>query len=52
MLVRTIETISKLFGIVAALMILAAVLITCQMIWVRFVLDASTIWQTEAVTYL
>jgi TRAP-type C4-dicarboxylate transport system permease small subunit len=28
------------------------VAITCQMIWMRFVLNASTIWQTEAVTYL
>jgi TRAP-type C4-dicarboxylate transport system permease small subunit len=27
------------------------VLITCQMIFVRFVLNQSTIWQTEAVVY-
>ena len=39
-------------GIVAALMTLAAVLITCQLIFMRFVLNVSTIWQTEAVTYL
>ncbi len=49
---RAIETISTVFGIVAALMILVSVIITCQMIWVRFVLGESTIWQTEAVTYL
>ena len=33
-------------------MIVAAVAITCQMIIVRFVLNQSTIWQTEAVIYL
>ncbi len=33
-------------------MIMAAVGITCQMIFVRFVLNQSTIWQTEAVIYL
>ncbi len=33
-------------------MIVAAVGITCQMIFVRFVLNGSTIWQTEAVIYL
>ncbi len=33
-------------------MILVSVVITCQMIWMRFVLNESTIWQTEAVTYL
>lgn len=33
-------------------MIVAAVVITCQMIFVRFVLNGSTVWQTEAVIYL
>lgn len=33
-------------------MIVSAVLITCQMIWIRFVMNGSTIWQTEAVIYL
>ncbi|MGB5199063.1 MAG: TRAP transporter small permease [Sedimenticolaceae bacterium] len=51
-LVRAVEAISTLCGIIAALMILVSVVITCQMIWMRFVLNASTIWQTEAVTYL
>lgn len=51
-IVRGVAAISKVSGVVAALMILVSVLITCQMIWVRFVLEESTIWQTEAVTYL
>ena len=33
-------------------MIVSAVGITCQMIFIRFVLNGSTIWQTEAVVYL
>ncbi|MBM9593235.1 TRAP transporter small permease [Rhodobacteraceae bacterium MCCB 386] len=33
-------------------MIVVAVGVTCQMIWVRFVLNGSTIWQTETVVYL
>jgi TRAP-type C4-dicarboxylate transport system permease small subunit len=33
-------------------MIVASVFITCQMIWVRFVLNGTTVWQTEAVIYL
>lgn len=33
-------------------MILGAVILTCQMIFVRFILNASTVWQTEVVVYL
>lgn len=50
--IRIIAGISTLCGITAAFMILASVLITCQMIWIRFVLEKSTVWQTEAVIYL
>jgi TRAP-type C4-dicarboxylate transport system permease small subunit len=51
-ILRAIGMISQLCGIVAALMIVAAVLITCQMIFIRFVLNGSTIWHTEGVTYM
>lgn len=50
--VRVMGLISHVCGVVAALMILASVLITCQMIWVRGVLNQSSIWQTEVVIYL
>ncbi len=43
---------STLAGWASAAMIFLAVVITCQMIFVRFVLNQSTIWQTEAVVYL
>lgn len=50
--IRLTNALSSLCGLVAAAMIVTAVLITCQMIFVRFVLNHSTIWQTEAVIYL
>ncbi|EFO29845.1 tripartite ATP-independent periplasmic transporter DctQ [Roseibium sp. TrichSKD4] len=49
---RTVAAISTLAGWCSAAMIVAAVAITCQMIFVRFVLNGSTVWQTEAVIYL
>lgn len=49
---RGIAFLSTLCGVMAAFMILVAVLITCQMIFVRFILNHSTIWQTEMVIYL
>ncbi len=51
-LVRLIGHISSICGVIASFMILAAVLITCQMIFIRAVLNKSTIWQTEVVIYL
>ncbi len=49
---RTVAAISTLAGWCSAAMIVIAVFITCQMIFIRFVLNGSTIWQTEAVIYL
>ena len=49
---RAVGALSTLCGIVAATLIFVAVAVTCQMIFVRFVLGQSTIWQTEAVTYM
>ena len=46
------QNLSRISGVVAALMILVAVLITVEMIWVRFVLNYSTAWQTETVIYM
>ncbi|GGA20009.1 TRAP transporter small permease [Neptunicoccus cionae] len=49
---RVVAALSTLSGWCSAAMIVAAVVITCQMIVVRFVLNGSTVWQTEAVIYL
>ena len=49
---KAVFGLSTLAGWCSAGMIVAAVAITCQMIVVRFVLNGSTVWQTEAVIYL
>lgn len=49
---RLIGLCSQAAGIVSAGLILASVGVTCQMIYIRFVLNGSTIWQTEGVTYM
>jgi len=50
--IRWVNRVSQAVGIVSALMIVLAVLITCQMIVIRYFLNESTVWQTEAVVYL
>ena len=49
---RVIGALSSFCGAVSASMIVVAVLLTCQMIWVRKINNASTVWQTETVIYL
>ncbi|MAC78846.1 MAG: C4-dicarboxylate ABC transporter substrate-binding protein [Rhodobacteraceae bacterium] len=49
---RGVAALSTLAGWCSAGMIVASVGITCQMIWIRFVMNGSTVWQTEAVIYL
>ncbi len=50
--VRAVHTLSRLAGLAAALMIVAAVVLVCQLVIVRYVLNASTVWQTETVIFL
>lgn len=50
-LVRAIRLISRLCGYFAAGLIALGVAIVCQMVFVRFVLNENTIWQTDFVTY-
>lgn len=50
--IRIVQGLSTLSGWVSASLIMVAVAITCQMIFVRSVLNQSTVWQTEAVVYL
>lgn len=49
---KSVAALSTLAGWCSAAMIVAAVGITVQMIIIRFVLNGSTVWQTEAVIYL
>ena len=48
---RSVALASRLCGYVAAGLIAVSVAVVCQMVFVRFVLNESTIWQTDFVTY-
>ena len=49
---KFVSKLSLLCGLVSASMIVVSVLVVVQMVWVRYVLEQSSIWQTEFVTYL
>jgi TRAP-type C4-dicarboxylate transport system permease small subunit len=49
--IRAVATISQLCGFIAAGLIAAAVIIICQMVFLRYVLNQTVIWQTDFVTY-
>src|SRR6202521_1948014 len=49
--VRAVRLISRLCGYFAAALIAVSVFIVCEMVFVRFVLNHNTIWQTDFVTY-
>jgi TRAP-type C4-dicarboxylate transport system permease small subunit len=49
--IRVVSALSRGGGIVAMLLLAAAVLVTCQMIFIRYFLGGSTVWQTEFVVY-
>jgi TRAP-type C4-dicarboxylate transport system permease small subunit len=48
---RIVRLISQLCGYVAAALIAVGVVVVCEMVFVRFVLNENTIWQTDFVTY-
>lgn len=49
--VRLVRTTSMLCGVLAVAALLAAVVVVCQMVVMRYFLGASTVWQTEFVTF-
>ena len=49
--VRAVRRLSQLCGIVAATLIALGVLVVCEMVFVRYVLNQNTIWQTDFVTW-
>jgi TRAP-type C4-dicarboxylate transport system permease small subunit len=49
--VRVVRFVSQLCGFVAAAMIAAGVLVVCHMVFVRYVLNHNTIWQTDFTIY-
>jgi TRAP-type C4-dicarboxylate transport system permease small subunit len=49
--IRAVTLISQICGIFAGVLIASAVVIVCQMVFLRYVLNETTIWQTDFVTY-
>ncbi len=49
--VQGVRRLSTLCGIAAVGLLLASVLVVCQLVFVRYVLGTSAIWQHEFVTY-
>jgi TRAP-type C4-dicarboxylate transport system permease small subunit len=49
--IKVVNAISVFFGIVAAALIGGAILIVCQMVFVRYILNGSTSWQTDTVIF-
>ena len=50
--ITLVNRLSQVVGVLAAAMVVVAVVITCQMIFIRYFLNGSTYWHTEAVVYL
>ncbi|HEY9163962.1 MAG TPA: TRAP transporter small permease [Magnetovibrio sp.] len=48
---RVISSISKACGVIAAALVGSAILVVCQMVVMRYVLNESTVWQTEYVIF-
>src|ERR671926_93034 len=49
--IRGVRRISQACGIIAAGLIAAGVVIVCQMVFIRYVLNETTIWQTDFITF-
>lgn len=47
-----VRRLSQTCGVIAALMMVVAVVVICQSVYIRYVVGGSSIWQTEFVTYL
>lgn len=49
--IRAVNYLSRVAGVVAAFMIAAAVLVICDIVVERYILNRTTIWQIDVVTY-
>ena len=49
--IRGVRALSRLLGVFAAALIGVGVLVVCHMVFVRYVLNQNTIWQTDFTTY-
>lgn len=46
-----VDSLSRACGVVSAVLLLFAMVVVCQMIVMRYVFRAATVWQTEAVVF-
>src|SRR3546814_2289397 len=49
--VSFVENLSRVCGLLAALLLVFSMLGVCEMIFLRYIFRATTIWQTEAVVF-
>jgi|GEM_PF-137725 len=49
--ISAIETLSRLGGVSAVILLIVAMVVMCQMILMRYLFRAPTIWQTEVVVF-
>lgn len=49
-MITLIDRLCLLAAIIAATLLGIAIVLVCQMVWLRYVMEASAPWQTEAVT--
>jgi TRAP-type C4-dicarboxylate transport system permease small subunit len=49
--IRAVAFLSRVTGLIAALLIAVAVLVICDMVIERYIFNLTTIWQIDAVTY-
>lgn len=49
--IKFVRALSRFSGIVAAILLLVAVLVVVQMVFVRYILNQSTVWQTEVIVF-
>lgn len=49
--IESVRRLSTLCGLIAAGLLLASVLVVCQLVFIRYVLNASAIWQHEFITF-
>lgn len=49
--IAVVRAMSQACGIFAAVLISSAVVVVCQMVFIRYVLNETTVWQTDFVTY-
>lgn len=48
---RAVDLLSRIAALIAGLMLVAAMLVICEMIFLRYVFRAPTIWQTDFVVF-